>query len=271
MRIISLSDDVQTEGLRCEHGLSFFIETSNHRIIADTGQSDATWENAGKLGVSVADADTVFVSHGHYDHTGGLKSLSALNKKARIYISRYAFGEYYSMRDTGLCYIGMDRTLDAEDYVLCGDSTEIDSELSVFSSILGRKYFPAGNARLFKKSEGGLLPDDFLHEQCLVVNENGRQVLFSGCAHNGIVNILDRFSEIYGCAPYAVVSGFHLKKNSGFTSGEKEEISGLAGYLRETGCMFYTSHCTGTEAFEIMRAVLGSRLVYIHAGENVEI
>ena len=85
MKIINLIEDTQgTEGLHAEHGLSIYIETSRHKILVDTGASEKTWENAERLGVRPEEIDTVFLSHGHYDHSGGILSFSKINPNARI-------------------------------------------------------------------------------------------------------------------------------------------------------------------------------------------
>ena len=103
----------------------------------------------------------------------------------------------------------------------------------------------------------------------MLVRENGKTVLFSGCAHNGILNILDRCVEVCGKAPDVVVSGFHMKKNSPYTAQEEATIRQTAQELLKWPCMFYTGHCTGLPAFEMMKEIMGERLQYVHCGDEV--
>ena len=100
MKIINLIEDTKgIEGCVYEHGLSFYIETKNHKILMDTGATDAFLENAKVLNVDLAKVDTVIISHGHYDHTGGLLAFAKLNPEAKIYIQKSAQGDFYNYRN----------------------------------------------------------------------------------------------------------------------------------------------------------------------------
>jgi len=94
-------------------------------------------------------------------------------------------------------------------------------------------------------------------------------VLFSGCAHNGILNVLDRCMEVCGKEPDAVFSGFHMKKNAPYTPEEEDTIRQTAQELLTRRCMFYTGHCTGLPAFAMMKEIMGERLQYVHCGDAV--
>ena len=111
--------------------------------------------------------------------------------------------------------------------------------------------------------------DTFDHEQCLVIKEGKEQVLVSGCAHNGILNILDRYREIYGGMPARVISGFHMMKKTPYTEEEKSLILETAKELSEYETVFYTGHCTGDEAFALMKPVMGEKLVRLRSGVQV--
>ena len=93
--------------------------------------------------------------------------------------------------------------------------------------------------------------------------------LISGCAHNGILNILDRFRELYGCDPDMVISGFHMMKKTGYEADEAELIRDAAKELRGMDTRFYTGHCTGIPAFEMMREIMGEQVRYMHSGDQV--
>ena len=108
------------------------------------------------------------------------------------------------------------------------------------------------------------------HEQCLVITQNGKRRLLSGCAHNGILNILDRYKELFGSEPDCVISGFHMMKRDGaHTAEEKAVIIQTAQELSQMKTVFYSGHCTGIPAFEMMKEIMGEKLIALHSGEAV--
>lgn len=242
-----------------EHGLSFYIETAAHKLLMDTGASEKTAENAEKLGIDLSKLDTVILSHGHYDHTGGLLRIAALAPNAEIYLQETACGQFYH----GEKYIGIDRRiLDLPHLHLSEtDTLRLDEELSLFTCPVCTQ-----NSTLTELKDGQHLPDTFRHEQSLVLCEEGKSVLFSGCAHCGIVNILARFRALYHSAPDAVLSGFHLKDPETIT--ERLAAEQLARELVRYPTVYYTGHCTGQAAFDLLRPTLGAQLRRLHSGDE---
>ena len=113
MKIINLIEDTTADnGCLYEHGLSFYIETNHHKLLVDTGASDAFLKNAEKLGVDIKQVDTVILSHGHYDHSGGLLAFVKENPDAKIYIRDNAFGGFYHGKDENKRYIGVDKRIE---------------------------------------------------------------------------------------------------------------------------------------------------------------
>lgn len=251
-----------------EHGLSIYIETSKHRILMDTGASDVLISNARKLGVHLEAVDTVIISHGHYDHTGGVRAFCNLNPTAQIYMQQKAAGDYYH----GERYIGIDKEILSLPnlHLLQGDEV-IDDELSIFTGITGRRFYPQSNLILSEKVENKLVQDTFAHEQCLVIQTPGSHVLLSGCAHNGILNILDRYHQLYQAMPDYVISGFHMMKKTDYTPEEIRTITETARELKKWNTGFYTGHCTGQNAYDLMKPIMGEQLMQIHCGSRIEI
>ena len=297
MRIINLAENTEgAAGCGFEHGLCFYIETEHHKLLMDTGQSDLFIKNAEKLGVDLTKVDTVVLSHGHYDHGGGILPFAEINPDAKIYVQACAFGEYYSIDSKGQPhYIGLAEGIrelpqivvvgskpdsaekeDAQSEVDTEGSFEdgiyrIDDELSLFTGIGNEHPIPSANQRLMKKTEEGMVQDDFSHEQCLVIHEGTKSVLLSGCAHHGILNILDRYRELYGGDPDVVISGFHMMKRHGYSDADITMIIDTALELRKLHTVFYTGHCTGVEPYNAMKKLMGEKLHYVHSGDEIRI
>ena len=138
MKITALAENISLdENIGAEHGLSLYIETDSHKILFDMGQTALFAENAEKLGVDLTKVDLAVLSHGHYDHGGGLERFLEINKTAPVYISRFAFGEHYNGTEK---YIGLDKSLRSSDrLVFVGDEIKIDKSLGIFSCNKNKK------------------------------------------------------------------------------------------------------------------------------------
>lgn len=267
MRIVTLIENTPgAPGCAHEHGLSVYVQTPRHRLVLDTGATGAFADNAAAVGIDLRAVDTVVLSHGHYDHAGGLLRMAELAPGAPIWMQRGAGRDFYH----GEKYIGINKAILALPQVRFADGDlRLDEELSLFSGITGRRYWPQSNLALRVVENGTPVQDDFAHEQCLVVEAEGKRVLLSGCAHNGILNILDRYAEIFGGDPDVVISGFHMKKGTDYTPEEWQVIEDTARALLDHKCLFYTGHCTGRPAQERMQQIMGDRLRALHSGEEL--
>ena len=276
MRIVNLIEN--TEGRsEClyEHGLSFYIGTEGHKALLDLGQTDNSLKNAESLKIDLKSVDTVVLSHGHYDHSGGIIPFTKINDHAAIYMQSTAGGDYYAddgkmAGDDRYRYIGIDKDILRLPQVrlLNGDYV-IDDELELFTIKDRTHSLPFTNRRLLTKTKDVLIADDFSHEHFLVVKEKDLTVLMSGCAHNGILSILDAYKTKYRNLPDIVISGFHLMVKREYRENELEEVRTIAKELKKHQIKFYTCHCTGIPAFEEMKRIMGDRLGYIHSGEEM--
>lgn len=267
MRIIVLMENTSCHP-ECvaEHGFSIYIETPRHKALLDTGATPAFLDNAEKLGVDLSQIDTLILSHGHYDHAGGILAFAELNPNARIYMQESAVCDYYH----GDRYIGIDKQIPLLPQVCMGHGDfRIDEELSVFSQVTGRRFFSQSNLSLTKRVDGTDIQDDFLHEQYLVITQSEKRILLSGCAHNGILNILDHYRKLYGNPPQALISGFHMMKKEAYTDEEITVIEKTAEELSRLDMVCYTGHCTGQAAFALMKPILKEKLIALHAGMEI--
>ena len=276
MRIIPLVENTSAVP-QCQpaHGLSLWIETARHRLLMDAGPDGRILTaNARALQIDLTQAEILVLSHGHYDHADGIAAFAAINPTAPIYLRRTAGSPFFSgsAADGTLHEIGVAPDVLALPQLCFVDGTmEIGEGLSLFGDITGRAYWPQSNLRLSRKAGNAYCQDSFDHEQCLVIRENGQTVLLSGCAHNGILNILSRFRELYGGSPDVVISGFHMKKSSLYTPEEEETIRATAHELKHWPCLFYTCHCTGETAFAMMRDIMGDQLRYAACGTVISL
>ncbi len=273
MEIINLMENTPGDPVCTpEHGLSFYIKTEGHELLMDLGPSEQTLVNARALGIDLTTVDTVILSHGHYDHSGGILPFVKTVPDARIYMQVTAASGYYSFDgpDKGYRFIGIDPLIPMlpEVYPLNGDCI-IDEELEVITALKRRYAIPATNDRLVRREGDSYIRDDFSHEQSLIIRENGRTVLMCGCAHNGILNILDSYNDKYGGDPDAVIGGFHLMRKSGETSEDLKAAEDIARVLVRKDTMFFTCHCTGIPAYEVMKDIMGEKIDYIHCGGKI--
>ena len=277
MKIVNLIENTEGHsGCAFAHGLSFYVETKKHKLLLDLGPSEETIRNAEVLGIDLSAVDTVILSHGHYDHSGGILPFAKINSKAQIYMQSSATEDYYA--DDGADaperyrYIGIEKDIAKLPQVrFVKGNIVLDDELELFTIQDRTRELPFTNKRLLVLEADGYRRDDFRHEHFLVIHENDRSVLMSGCAHNGILSIMDAYMEKYKKAPDLVISGFHLMKKTDYRESEIEEITAIAEELKKYLTRFITCHCTGTTAFDVMKQVMGDQLAYVHSGEEIAI
>lgn len=252
-----------SQGLDAQHGLSIYVETKKHKILFDTGQSEHFIANAQKLGIDLKAVDLAVISHGHYDHGGGLAAFLAINSTAPVYISRGAFIPHVSASGQD---IGLDPGLAASQrLVLVDEGLVIDEELELLSAKTLHEYYPTDSCGLGMVVDGSIQPDDFGHEQYLLIHQEEQLVLLSGCSHKNILNILHALKPKH---PDVVVGGFHLMGLD--PNGEDRFLlNTTAAVLANYNTRYYTCHCTGIEQYEYLKQAMEHRISYLSAGEQI--
>ena len=244
------------EDVQAQHGLSLLLETQQKKILFDMGQDDTLIRNAQKLNVDLSQVDMAILSHGHYDHGGGLEAFLGLNSKATVYVHERAFCQYYNGTEK---YIGLDFSVQTQPrLVFTKETISLDANLRLTDcNYLG---WSADSWGLNRREGDVFLPDDFLHEQYLEVTEGEKRILISGCSHKGIGNIAAHFR------PDVLIGGFHLSKET-----DVERLRETAETLLAGNTVYYTGHCTGAKQYEIMKEIMGDRLQKLSTGGIFEV
>ena len=255
MRIVTLMENTTCrEGLCSEHGLSLYLETEKHKILFDAGQSGAFAGNAEVLGVDLGAVDFAVLSHGHYDHSGGLRTFLEINEKAPVYVSCHAFEPHYNGAGK---YLGVDLTLQEDPRIRYVTEETVLAEGITLHTIAAA---PMDTAGLLMEEHGERKPDDFRHEQYLLIEEKGRKILFSGCSHKGILQIMEAFQ------PDILIGGFHFMKIE-----DERILRSAAEKLLSYPAVYYTGHCTGQKQYDYLKTIMGERLHYIASGTMLEL
>ena len=244
--------------LVAEHGLSLLIEACGKRILFDTGATGAFADNAERMGINLSEVDVAVLSHGHYDHGGGIARFLALNSHATVWVSPHAFAPHFNASGKDIC-LAPELQLHTQ---LCSTSAPV---LSLAPGITLHQAndmpmaYPCAGDGMETIDNGIRTADTFRHEQYLLLEENNRRVLISGCSHRGILNISAYFQ------PDILIGGFHYMR-----AGE-ETLRHAAEQLLKQPTIYYTGHCTGDTAFLYLKQHLGNRLHAFRTGDTIEL
>ena len=260
MKIVTLIENTSCrEDLQAEHGLSLYIEACGKKILFDAGESGAAIDNAQKLSIDLSKVDLAVLSHGHSDHCGGLLRFMSVNKTASIWLRQEALGSYHN--SSGNC-ISLDPELRYSKRLrFAGEGESLGEGLTLFSCNDREKTVPIDSAGLQVCRQGICYPDDFLHEQYLLICEEDKRVLISGCSHKGILNITRWFQ------PDVLIGGFHYMR----IDPEDPMLVSAAKQLLTYPTAYYTGHCTGADQYAVMKKIMADKLSSLSTGTVIEI
>ncbi|WP_320129194.1 MBL fold metallo-hydrolase [uncultured Sphaerochaeta sp.] len=255
--ITTLIENTQGEhtALSVEHGLSFLIEKGDQSVLFDTGQSKKFMDNAAKLGKDLSLVHQVVLSHGHYDHSGGFRSFVDTNNASEVtlWTGKHFFDLKYGKIGSAVQFLGNDFD---EDFLVrntithktvSNEITEIVSGIWVVNGFSSTYPEEVPNPRFIKRSTAGGVwkEDDFEDEVLLVVESSQGLVVIVGCAHPGILNMLNTVSKKFGKNIFALLGGTHL------IEADEERLQKTLKEFQERSIeILGISHCSGPYAVE---------------------
>ena len=272
LQITVLADDhVDVPNLLAEHGLSMLIEADDRRILFDTGQGKVLRGNADALGIRLSGLDAVILSHGHYDHTGGLTVLLPECSPAAMFLHPAALQPKYAKAD-GPSYrvIGLPESsrqaLNAVDDRIVWSRSAIE----VVPGVWCTGEIPRLPAN--EQTDTGFFldadccdPDPLTDDQALFIETRAGIVVIMGCAHAGIVNTLDRVSALTGRDQICMLAGgLHLARA---TNEQMEASADAIGRLNVH--VLAPCHCTGMGAHSYLRARFHSLVQDVGVGTRL--
>lgn len=256
-------------GLTAEHGLSILLETPRGTILMDTGQGGTLLNNAAVLGVDLERIDHIVLSHGHYDHTWGLPPLLLRVGKRPLWAHPGFSTPRYRTKEGKTRFIGSHLAMEAVEFHPVDDLEEILD--GVWAMTVPREERDPDLAPLdcgLRVPCGeGTEPDPFDDDLSLVIRGRRGLSVVTGCAHAGILNILDRAARLFDTNHFALVmGGMHLSGQTDLFIGEI--LTAMKD--RFTIDRFRPCHCTGPRAFAALSATYDD-VDWISAGRGIEI
>lgn len=278
MKLISLIENTPGEGLTGEHGLAVWIELGGRAYLLDTGASNAYIENAKKLGLDLSKVRAAFLSHGHFDHSGGIEGFLQENQEAKVYLRPTAMEEHYARNAQGEAhYIGVPEEvagLNPQRFALVDGDVEVEPGVWLLADhVENTEERAKQTGMLTRQADGSLVPDTFDHEQSVVLEGGNGLVILNSCCHAGVVEIVRGAQARFpGRRIRAVVGGFHLMGpgNDETLGVPEEEVLAIGQSLLDLGVdKLVTGHCTGKPALKLLQEQFGDRVVHFSTGTTL--
>ncbi len=274
LRVTTLSENTADRGMLAEWGLSFFIETEGINILFDTGQSITATHNAATLGIDLSQVDKIILSHGHPDHTGGLKQvLRKINKEIEIiahpsiWAAKYRHHDGKEDKPMGIPFPRRELESLGARFKLTSEPVKITNRIMTSGEIPMTNDFEELDSGLFVREDNGSRPDELNDDLALIINTEVGLVVILGCAHHGIINTLHYARKLTGVKQiHAVLGGAHLLYAS------QEHIWLTVKALKELDVKkLGLCHCTGPPAACVLAQEFSERFFFNNTGTVTEL
>ncbi|MBQ9406614.1 MAG: MBL fold metallo-hydrolase [Desulfovibrio sp.] len=265
MKMVVLVDNIGTEELLGEWGLSIYIEHRGVRWLLDAGQSNLYLRNAKALGINLALVNHAVLSHAHYDHANGFKFFFAINGRADLLVAAGASERCWKIKDGQWEYIGIAQGLLAQAgkrlrRIACLEQIEEGAYILPHATAAFEKT--GLSEQMYLRDGEDSMPDDFTHEQSLIFETERGLVVLNSCSHVGADIIVREVMEALPGKPLlSLVGGFHLYNK---TENQVRAFAKRLAAMRVES--LYTGHCTGMEAFMTLREVMGTKIAHLRTG-----
>jgi 7,8-dihydropterin-6-yl-methyl-4-(beta-D-ribofuranosyl)aminobenzene 5'-phosphate synthase len=282
MEIITLVENlVYKKDLKAEHGLSFLIKTENCKILFDVGQTGIVLDNAKLLGENLQDVDFVILSHGHYDHTGGLETFLEVNQTAKIILKKNALEQKYSSSNGNMKEIGFKLRNEYKNYpnefLILEEDYIFNENIKIITEIDEYTNFEKIKQNLFVRDGKNFIMDKFQDELFLTIVKDNKLNIITGCSHNGIINILKTaMNKIKIDNINLVLGGMHLSgikiNEESLQNKNNEKIQKTIEELKKINIdKIYTNHCTGIDGFTKLKNSMENNFFYSYTGSKIKI
>lgn len=273
-KITCVVNDISLENkdLKCEHGLSFWLETGSGKVLFDTGQTSRVLEhNLKVLDLDHHQIDAIALSHAHYDHTGGLEWIINENPGLPVYAHADIFRPRYSRKKGEYKSIGMvlgrEEVSGQSELHLSTQAEEILPCLWTTGDIHERSELEGRSAHHFVKDESAYTPDPYKDDMSLVLEGPNGLILICGCCHAGLLNTLAQVKRDFKKPLRAVIGGTHLLLFDGHSLRHVIEV--LDDQFPHTH--YFLNHCTGEHAIKKLKKVFGVRVMACPAGTVIDL
>lgn len=254
---------VYATGLTAEHGLAIYMDTGSVKVLFDTGQSGAFLNNASRLGIDPASIDALVLSHGHYDHTGGLSAFLAQNRKARIYLKSGLFAQKYHRYDRFIGTPPLSEAMQKRVTYVEGVTPLCDS-LYIVPDIPVHNPLDTSFTHFFLREGETFVPDRFDDELFLAAVSGQKLSVISSCSHRGITNMMACAVQQFPLPIDLILGGFHLLRGN----PERDEIV-IEALCKLQPERMGVCHCTGLDAYIKLAKAYTGTLFYNHTGYSL--